>query len=131
MGRFCLATIASLVLLFGGACLAKAEGKSEKEYTSDWCHSRGGFTEHRLADRTRVDCMLNGYAIEFDFARKWAEAPVQALHYARYTGRVAAVALILEKEYDCVHLKKLHSLVYHDKIGVVIFEVGPFAHRCI
>ena len=44
-------------------------------------------------------CCDNGeYAIEFDFADKWAEAIAQSLHYALVTGKKAGVVLIVENE---------------------------------
>ena len=36
------------------------------------------------------------YAVEFDFAEKWAEAVGQALYYALKTGKKPAVVLIME-----------------------------------
>ena len=44
----------------------------------------------------RVDCLTDKYAVEFDFANKWAESIGQALHYLRMTGKKAKVVLILE-----------------------------------
>lgn len=115
-----------LFLAFGDAW-----SYSEREYTEDWCLARGGSIDLRLADRTRVDCLLDDYAIEFDFTTKWAEAPSQALHYARMTNRMAAVVIIVESARDCPRLQRLHNLIYYDKIGVLLFETGPYAYRCI
>ncbi len=39
-----------------------------------WCKEMGGQTEVVLDDGTRCDCVTDEYAIEFDFADKWAEA---------------------------------------------------------
>lgn len=69
----------------------------EREYVSQYCP---GSTEVILPDRTRIDCLTDEYAIEFDFAPKWAEAVGQSLHYAYMTGRVAAIYLILESDKD-------------------------------
>lgn len=41
--------------------------------------------EYRLSDNTRVDCMTDTLAVEFDFANKWAECIGQALYYGKQT----------------------------------------------
>lgn len=56
----------------------------------------GGILEYKNDDATRVDCLTNTHAIEFDFANKWAEAVGQALYYQYKTGKRAKVVLILE-----------------------------------
>lgn len=47
-----------------------------------------------LQDRTRVDCLTDEYAIEYDFSNKWAEAIGQALHYGVMTDSRPAIVLI-------------------------------------
>lgn len=75
----------------------------EKTYQKSWCAAVRGETEHVLPDDTRVDCLTEEYAIEFDFCQKWAEAIGQALYYAIRTGRKPGIVLILEDESDrCV-----------------------------
>ena len=68
----------------------------EKIYQSYWCKINNGQTEARLNDKTRVDCLTEDYAIEFDFAKKWAESIGQALYYAIATGLKPGIVLILE-----------------------------------
>ena len=63
-----------------------------------------------LSDGTRVDCLTEEYAIEFDFADKWAEAIGQSLHYALMTGKKPGIVIIIEKESDKKHLKKVKEL---------------------
>ena len=53
-----------------------------------------GEVEVRLSDRTRVDCLTDQYAIEYDFTNKWYEAIGQALHYGLMTGRKAGIVLV-------------------------------------
>lgn len=69
----------------------------EAEYRDAWCM---GQTEVTLSDGTRADCVTTNYAIEVDFARKWAEGVGQTLHYAWLTGKKPALLLIVEKETD-------------------------------
>ena len=67
--------------------------------------------EKTLPDRSRIDCLSGSYAIEVEFARKWAEGAGQALYYAQMTGRAPAVALIVGTEAaDLRDLKRLRRL---------------------
>lgn len=50
--------------------------------------------EHRLSSGGRVDCLDSEYAIEVDYADKWAEAIGQSLYYAASTQRKPAVILL-------------------------------------
>ena len=51
--------------------------------------------EVRLWDSTRVDLLSDKYAIEADFAPKWAEAIGQSLYYATVTNREPAIILLV------------------------------------
>ena len=80
-------------------------------------HSTG--VEVRLADRTRVDILTEDYAIEVDFATKWAEAIGQALHYARMTGRKPGVIIIIrdaakdiQHASRCAYLAGQHGMYF-------------------
>ena len=60
---------------------------SESSYQHAWCSEHNGIEEYENSDFTRVDCLTNTHAIEFDFADKWAESIGQALHYSYMTGK--------------------------------------------
>ncbi|GAC1467807.1 MAG: hypothetical protein PVSMB11_03370 [Desulfuromonadaceae bacterium] len=83
-----------------------------------WCNEHNGLMEYVLEDRTRVDCLTDDFAIEFDFAPKWAESVGQALYYALKTGKQPGVVLIMEKEGDARHLKRLNALAVRYNIKV-------------
>ena len=70
---------------------------SESSYQHAWCSINKGIEEFENKDKTRVDCLTETHAVEFDFANKWAESIGQALHYQKMTGKRAKVILILEK----------------------------------
>lgn len=83
----------------------------EKEYQSYWCKANNGQLEYKLQDSTRIDCLTKDYAIEFDFAPKWAESIGQALYYALSVNKKAGVVLILEcKEKDIKYLERLQKV---------------------
>ena len=64
--------------------------------------------EFENKDFTRVDCLTDKYAVEFDFANKWAESIGQALHYQLMTGKKAKVVLSLEDP--------MHEMVYYTEL---------------
>ena len=109
----------SLVLVVaGGLCLAK---QPESHYQRKWCEAQHGRTEVRLPDRTRVDCILDTHAVEVDFARKWAEAIGQSLHYSRMTGKRAGILLIMLSPKDQKHLDRLLNVVQHFNLPIDVF----------
>lgn len=95
----------------------------EKTYQDKWCIKAGGVSEYRLDDGTRIDCLTEEYAVEFDFAPKWAEGIGQALYYAQKTGKKPCVVLIMEKEDDVRFLKRLTSVA--DRHQIKVWTVTP------
>ena len=88
----------------------------EKDYVNKYCT---GIIEYTLPDKTRIDCLTEDYAIEFDFAKKWAESIGQSLYYAKKTGKKPAVAIITESEKD---LKYINRIKETDE-NITIFEI--------
>lgn len=95
----------------------------EKEYQKFWCAQHNGEIEYVLDDKTRVDCLTDDYAIEFDFAYKWAEAVGQALYYAAKTSKKPGIVIIIEKEKDKRNLKRLEILT--DKYNIKLWTMTP------
>ena len=105
----------------------------EKEYQNQWCKTNNGETEVRLQDKTRIDCLTDKYAIEFDFASKWAESIGQALYYASSTGKEAGIVLIIENpEKDLKYLKRLKNVTekYNIKVWTITPEDIPSVSNC-
>ena len=94
----------------------------ESYYVDQWCTSDFGRKEAILWDLTRVDCLAKDYAIEFDFAKKWAESIGQALYYAKMTGKSPAVVLILTSPIDYRYVKRVERL----DNGIKIFLVKAY-----
>lgn len=69
---------------------------NESSYQHAYCSAHNGTEEYQNSDFRRVDCLTDEYAIEFDFANKWAESIGQVLHYQLMTSKKAKVVLILE-----------------------------------
>lgn len=104
----------------------------EKYYQEQWCSKHKGVVEHKLSDKARVDCLTDKYAVEFDFAPKWAECIGQALYYGKMTGKQPACVLIMERgEKDLRYLKRLRKAVYKNHPGMRTFTIQPTpANKC-
>lgn len=84
---------------------------SESSYQQAWCSAKKGIMEYENKDYTRVDCLTDTHAVEFDFANKWAESIGQALHYQLMTGKRAKVVLILENpKKQMVYFRRVEAL---------------------
>ncbi len=96
--------------------------REEAFYVEQWCRSDFGRREAVLWDLTRVDCLTKDYAIEFDFAKKWAESVGQSLYYSKMTGKNPAVVIIMTKPTDIVYVKRIERL----EKGIKIFLIKAF-----
>ena len=94
----------------------------EMYYENEWCTTDFGRKEVILWDMTRVDCMTKDYAIEFDFAKKWAEAIGQSLYYSKLTGKSPAIVLILTSPTDSRYVKRIERL----DNGIKVFLIKAF-----
>ena len=112
---------------------ADAHLYKEKEYQKHWCNLNNGHTEVILQDNTRIDCLTKDYAIEFDFANKWAESVGQSLYYAICTGKKAGVVLIMENgEKDLKYLKRLKTIseIYNIQVWTITPKDMPRCSHC-
>ena len=92
-----LIIILSIIFLSGSFSTATAGHKHpERYYQSQWCAEHNGIMEYRLDDGTRVDCLTETHAIEFDFAPKWAESIGQSLYYGAKTDKTPGIVIIIE-----------------------------------
>lgn len=88
----------------------------EKDYVNKYCR---GYKEFVLDDKTRIDCLTEEYAIEFDYAKKWAESIGQALYYSKKTGKKPAVAIIISKPSDIKYVNRIKEADNR----ITIFEI--------
>ncbi len=91
----------------------------EAYYQNEWCTPDFGRKEVILWDMTRVDCLTKDYAIEFDFAKKWAESIGQALYYSKLTGKAPAIVLILTSPTDYRYVKRIERLDNEIKLFLI------------
>ena len=107
-----------VIILWSGYAVALPE----KHYQKATCN---GIMEYRLDDGSRVDCLTEEYAIEYDFANKWAEAIGQSLYYAEKTGKKPAIILILKDEKQKKHLPKVEVLCKKYGIELRVISSQP------
>ena len=100
---------------------------AEKDFQMPWCDLHRGEAEVRLKDRTRVDCLTQQYAIEFDFANKWAEAIGQSLGYSIETGKRAGIVLIFRKPADVRYWNKLQKVINGYSLPITLWRVNAYA----
>jgi hypothetical protein len=99
-----------LALLLAANAQAKHRYK-EEYYQKKWCEAHGGTTEYVLPDRTRVDCLTEDHAIEFDFGYKHYESMGQAIKYGMATGQRPGIVLIIETGRDAKKWVELQEVV--------------------
>ncbi len=107
------------------SCVSATAGRlhRERDYQVHWCAEMGGTVEYVLPDRTRVDCLTDDYAVEVDFAGKWAEAVGQALYYGKRTNKRPGIVLIMESDSDGRFLKRLMTV--SEELGIRVWTIGP------
>ena len=94
---------------------------TERDHQIVWCQAMHGEIEHGLDDRTRVDCLTENYAIEFDFAKKWAEAIGQSLYYSAKTGKQPGIVLIVEDQKECRFAKRIRTTVNEKNLAIQLW----------
>ncbi len=99
-----------------------AHQHKEKEYQEAWCSKERGTLECLLDDKARVDCLTSEYAVEFDFAPKWAESVGQALYYALKTGKKPGIVLIFEEDGE-QYLERINKV--SEKYGIKVWTMKP------
>jgi len=114
-----------LTLLLSG----NVQAENERYYQDKLCENIG-ISEVVLEDRTRVDCLTFGMAIEVEFANKWKDSIGQALHYSLMTRRQPGIALIMLTDKDCKYLMRLVRVVKSLRNRISLWEIGPYAYRC-
>ena len=108
-----------IFMVFG---LAKeAEADTERHYQNKWCTM--GKVEFRLKDNTRVDCLTDDFAIEFDFAHKWPEAVGQSLHYSFMTNRRPGIVLIMKSDNDMKYWKRMNNIIWDYRLPINVWMI--------
>ena len=112
----------NLLLFLLLSSLPLAYAKTEADYVDMTCQ---GEIEYVLPDKTRVDCLTDEYAIEYDWAKKWAESVGQSLYYAKMTNKKPAVVLILKNPDDEKYVERLELL----DLDIKVYKLKLYAQE--
>lgn len=124
MKKIIITLLLLIIPLSVNAKTAKGHIFYEKEYQNHWCSLNNGTAEYRLPDKSRVDCVTDSYAIEFDFTNKWAEAIGQALFYANELNKIPGIVLISERgNKDLKYIDRVNKVA--DKLGIMVWIIKP------
>lgn len=93
---------------------AQYEKLNEGYYQNNFAIQIKGETEVVLDDKTRVDIVTDTFAIEVDFAEKWAESIGQSKYYAKKLNKKAGILLVVNPLTDEKYLKRLITTTYGD-----------------
>ena len=102
--------------------------KSERYYQETWAKANfpGSEVEYILPERSRVDILTEEYAIEVDFAGKYAEAIGQSIYYGIMTGRKPGILLVLNKPGDVKFLHRLNHCITEAELGIRVWILTDF-----
>lgn len=85
-------------------------------------HFPDAIIEARLWDSTRVDILTKEYAIEVDWADKWAEGLGQSLYYSITTNKKPGLVLLIKdikKESQFVYRAQIVAAKHDIKVWVI------------
>ena len=100
-----------------------SQNKKQKEayYRDLFADSIKGKTEVILNDKSRVDVVTDSFAIEVDFAEKWAESIGQSLYYAEKLNKKPAILLIIDGYNDEKYLRRLITVI--SKLNIKLWVI--------
>jgi hypothetical protein len=111
-------TITFLAILISNA--TKAHHWNEADHV-DW-HCKGDI-EHVLPDRTRVDCLTETHAVEYDWGYKWAQSLGQSLFYSAMTGKKAGIVLIVKPKTRDRYVTRLNKAIETHNLNIDVWII--------
>lgn len=93
--------------------------QKESYYRDLFAPVMNGQTEVVLRDKARVDIVTDTFAIEVDFAPKWAEAIGQSLYYADRLNKKPAILFVVDGKQENRYIFRL--LTVTRKYGITVW----------
>ena len=109
----------SLMLL---SAVAFPQKMKESYYQNGFAIIMKGQKEVILDDDARVDIVTDTFAIEVDFAAKWAESIGQSLYYSACLGRKAGVLLLVNGRKEDRYVRRLMRVATKFDITVWVMD---------
>jgi hypothetical protein len=111
-----------LVSTVSSGAIRKTEVEWCRDLAADLGCDRETGVEVTLATGTRVDLMNDRWAIECDWASKWAEGCGQALYYGICTGREPGLLLLLKSSDDRRYVDRAAVVAGKHGIGLWVYD---------
>lgn len=108
-----------LLLFITIATWGQLPKQKEEVYQNLFAKAINGQTEYVLKDNSRVDIVTDTYAIEVDFAHKWAEAIGQSLYYAASLDKKPGILLVVNGKQQNRYIYRL--LTVTRKYGITVW----------
>ena len=111
-----------LLSLIASVSYAAEKPQLEQYYIDNHCV---GHIDLITEYNTRVDCLTDTTAYEYDFARKWAEAIGQSLHYGIATNSQSGIVIIVDdrNDKDQKYLKRLYDTIKLNDLDIIVEEI--------
>jgi hypothetical protein len=102
--------------------------QKEEYYQTLFANAIHGKTEVYLQDKSRVDVLTDSFAIEVDFANKWAEAIGQSLFYAQMLNKKPGILLIVDGKLENRFIFRLLTVSrkYNITVWILDFNTQKF-----
>jgi hypothetical protein len=113
-----------VLLLMFVSLTAFSQKQHEKYYQNIAAERMHGRTEVVLEDRSRADIVTDTFAIEVEFAHKWAESIGQSEYYALELHKKAGVVLITDGFKDDRYVQRLMKVASKLNITVWVIFIG-------
>ena len=84
---------------------------------------KSGQVEAVQVDKTRVDCLTDDYAIEFDWASKYNEAIGQSLGYSLRTLKRPGIVLIMKSDSDEKYWNRLQEIIIRYNLPIQTWKM--------
>ncbi len=109
-----------LLLVISTSALCQERKLYESDYVNLHCK---GQIEFVLPDKSRVDCLADTHAIEYDYGKKWAEAIGQSLYYSAMTGKKAGIVLIVSQRNKDKYMKRVNKAIEKNNLIIDVWSV--------
>jgi len=111
-----------VLILLSITTQAQLTKQLESYYQGIFATAVKGQREVVLSDQARVDIVTDTFAIEVDFADKWAESIGQSLYYGRMLNKKPGVLLVVNGTKEERYVKRLMMVAAHNDIQVWILD---------
>jgi hypothetical protein len=111
-----------ILLLLSLTAFSQLPKQLESYYQTNFADTINGVREYRLFDGTRVDIVTDTFAIEVDFASKWAESIGQALYYGDMLNKKPGILLVVNGKLEDRFVARLVRVAANTGITIWLWD---------